>query len=161
MILRASAAIPGLFQPVLIEVELDGKKFQELHVDGGAIAQLFLYPPSIELRSVGVARERHAYIIRNARLHPNYAVSERRTISIAGRAIDTMLATSGQNDILRVYFTSKRDGVDYNLAYIGRDFEVPPKEGEFDQRYMRALFDYGYRQAKFGQPWHKSPPWLQ
>src|SRR5436190_20866180 len=110
-ILRASAAIPGLFQPVLIDVEVDGKKFQELHVDGGAIAQLFLYPASIELRSVGVARERHAYIIRNARLDPNYAVSERRTISIAGRAIDTMLAASGQNDILRVYFTTMRDGV--------------------------------------------------
>ena len=47
-ILRASAAIPGLFQPVMIDVELDGSKYQEMHVDGGAIAQLFLYPPTLE-----------------------------------------------------------------------------------------------------------------
>ena len=105
-------------------------------------------------------RERRAYIIRNARLDPDHAMSERRTISIAGRAISTMLAASGRNDVLRVYFTSKRDGVDYNLAYIGADFDTP-KEGEFDQRFMRALFDYGYRQAKLGVEWHKAPPGLE
>jgi hypothetical protein len=34
------------------------------------------------------------------------------------------------------------------------------KPGEFDQAYMRALFEYGYRQGKDGQPWHKAPPGL-
>jgi hypothetical protein len=158
-ILRASAAIPGAFQPVLIDVELDGKKYQELHVDGGAIAQLFLYPPTVDLSQLGVKRERRAYIIRNARLDPDYAMAERRTIDIAGRAISTMLAASGKNDVLRVYFISQRDGVDYNLAYIGADFDQPKQE-EFDQTYMRALYDYGYRQIKAGQAWHKAPPGL-
>jgi hypothetical protein len=158
-ILRASAAIPGAFQPVLIDVELDGKKYQELHVDGGAIAQLFLYPPSIDLSQLGVKRGRHAYIIRNARLDPDYAMAERRTISIAGRAVNTMLASSGKNDVLRLYFICQRDGVDYNLAYIGSDFDVP-KEEEFDQAFMRALYDYGYRQIQAGQAWHKAPPGL-
>ena len=55
-ILRASAAIPGAFQPVLIDVEIDGRKYQEMHVDGGAIAQLFLYPASIDLSKSGVRR---------------------------------------------------------------------------------------------------------
>jgi hypothetical protein len=159
-ILRASAAIPGAFQPVLIDVELDGKKYQELHVDGGAIAQMFLYPPSIELRDLPIKRERRAYLIRNARLDPDYAQSERRTISIAGRAISTMLAASGHNDVLRLYFVTKRDNVDYNLAYIGRDFVAPEKKGEFDQAYMRALYDYGLGQGKAGPLWHKVPPSL-
>ena len=159
-ILRASAAIPGAFQPVLIDVELDGKKYQELHVDGGAIAQLFLYPPSLELGKTGIKRERRAYVIRNARLDPDWANSERRTLSIAGRAISTMLSSSGRNDVLRVYFITKRDGVDYNLAYVGRDFDAPEKKGEFDQAYMRALYDYGYRQARAGTEWHKAPPGL-
>jgi hypothetical protein len=158
-ILRASAAIPGIFQPVMIDVELDGRKYQEMHVDGGAIAQLFLYPPSIDASRL-MKRERHAYIIRNARLDPDYLMAERRTITIAGRAISTMLAASGQNDVLRTYFVSQRDGVDYNLAYIGPDFVAPEKKGEFDQAYMQALYDYGYRQAKAGTEWHKAPPGL-
>jgi hypothetical protein len=158
-ILRASAAVPGVFQPVMVDVELDGRKYQEMHVDGGAIAQLFLYPPSLEANRL-LKRERHAYIIRNARLDPDYAVAERRTITIAGRAISTMLAASGQNDVLRTYFVSQRDGVDYNLAFIGADFVAPEKKGEFDQAYMRALYEYGYQQAKSGQEWHKVPPGL-
>jgi len=158
-ILRASAAIPGAFQPVFIDVEIDGKKYQEMHVDGGAIAQLFLYPPSIDISASKVRRQRTAYIIRNARLDPDYAASERRTLSIAGRAIATMLATSGRNDVLRTYFVTQRDKVDYNLAYIGADFSAP-KSGEFDQSYMRALYAYGERQALGGQAWHKAPPGL-
>lgn len=159
-ILRASAAIPGLFQPVLFDVEVDGKKYQEMHVDGGAIAQLFLYPPSLNIGTAAVRRVRHAYVIRNARLDPDYAASERRTISIAGRAISTMLAASGQNDVLRTYFVTQRDGVDYNLAYIGADFSAP-KAGEFDQSYMRALYAYGFQEGKDGRAWHKVPPGLQ
>ncbi len=158
-ILRASAAIPGAFQPVLIDVELDGKKYQELHVDGGAIAQLFLYPPSIDMSASNIKRERRAYIIRNARLDPDYAMAERRTITIAGRAIVAMLAASGVNDVLRTYFVSQRDKVDYNLAYIGRDFDFP-KKGEFDQAYMNALYEYGVRQIVEGRAWHKHPPGL-
>ena len=99
----------------------------------------------------------HAYIIRNARLDPDYAMAERRTISIVGRAISTMLAASGHNDVLRTYFVSQRDGVDYNLAYIGADFTLE-KKGEFEQAYMQALFEYGYEQAKSGREWHKLPP---
>ena len=155
-ILRASAAIPGLFQPVMIDVELDGKKYQEMHVDGGTIAQLFLYPPALEAGRL-LKRKRVAYIIRNARLDPDYVTAERQTINIAGRAINTMLAASGHNDVLRTYFISQRDGVDYNLAYIGADFTLE-KKGEFEQAYMRALFQYGFEQAKAGREWHKLPP---
>jgi hypothetical protein len=155
-ILRASAAIPGLFQPVMIDVELDGKKYQEMHVDGGTIAQLFLYPPQLEANRL-LKRKRVAYIIRNARLDPDYVMAERRTINIAGRAINTMLAASGHNDVLRTYFISQRDGVDYNLAYIGTDFTLE-KKGEFEQAYMQSLFQYGFEKARSGREWHKVPP---
>jgi predicted patatin/cPLA2 family phospholipase len=157
-ILRASSAVPAMFQPVMIDVELDGKPHQELHVDGGAIAQMFLYPSSINLQSVG-HRERKAYLIRNAREDPEWANVERRTLSVAGRAISTMIHTSGSNDLLRIYFVTKRDKVDYNLAFIGADFTAP-HPGDFDKAYMQALFDYGYQQARRGYRWRKEPPLL-
>ncbi|MBV8187845.1 MAG: patatin-like phospholipase family protein [Alphaproteobacteria bacterium] len=158
-ILRASTAIPGAFQPVLIDVEIDGVKFQEMHVDGGAMVQLFLYPPSLEVGRIGEERTRSAYIIRNARVDPDHAETEPRTISIAARAIATMLAASGNNDLLRTYFVTRRDGVDYNLAFIGADFVIS-RLSEFDQAYMQALYDYGYQRAAAGVVWHKAPPAL-
>lgn len=159
-ILRASAAIPGAFQPVMIDVEFNGTQYQEMHVDGGAIAQLFLYPPSIDLKAAAAKRVRRAYVVRNGPLKPNHSASDRRTVSIAGRAIETMLVSSGKNDVLRTYFVTQRDGVEYNLAYIGNDFSAP-KKGEFDQAYMIALYEYGYRQALENREWHKLPPGLE
>lgn len=159
-ILRASAAVPGVFQPVMIDVELDGRKYQEMHVDGGAVAQLFVYPSSIDVSKSGIRRERHAYVVRNGKLDPNYAVNKRQTLSVAGRSISTMLTASGKNDVLRVYFLAKRDGVDYNLAYIGSDFTTT-EAGAFEPAYMRALYDYGYRQGRDGRAWHKLPPQVE
>jgi hypothetical protein len=100
-----------------------------------------------------------AFIIRNGRLDPEWAAVERRTLGIAGRAITTMIAISGYNDVIRIYAITQRDGIDYNLAFIGRDFnQVLPSP--FDAAYMRALYDYGYRQALRGYDWAKKPPIL-
>ena len=146
-ILLASASIPGAFPPVLLEVEANGQVYQEMHVDGGAVAQTFLYPAQIgvlaDMRR-GFARERHAYVIRNARLDPEWASVDRRLLSITGRAISTMIYYSGYNDVVRIYWTTQRDGVDYNLAYIGQDFATERRQ-DFDRAYMRPLFEYGYR----------------
>lgn len=162
-LLLASAAIPAAFPPTMIDVTLDGKPYQEMHVDGGAFMQTFLYPVSLTRQR----RERmkggeqvvaaNAYIIRNSRLDPDWATVERSTMGIAGRAISTMITASGYNDVIRIYNTTLRDGVGYNLAYIGSDFTMELPE-PFDQSYMRALFDYGYQHARHGYAWAKTPP---
>lgn len=105
-------------------------------------------------------RERTAYLIRNAREDPEWANVERRMLNIAGRAISTMIHTSGSNDVLRIYFVTQHDRVDYNLAFIGSDFSAP-RVGDFDRIFMNALFDYAYQKARRGYPWHKAPPILE
>lgn len=162
-ILLASSAIPGAFPPVMIDVQVDGEPYQEMHVDGGAIAQLFLYPPEVGKKALadGLNRERRAYIVRNARLGSNWSAVERSTLDIAGRAISTMIHMSGINDLFRVYALSQRDGVDFNLAFIGDDFEAPAHEGDFDPAYMDALFAYGYEKGRNSDPWQKVPPYIQ
>ena len=144
----------------MIDVVLNGQRYQELHVDGGAIAQIFLYPPNIELNRF-VSREREAFLIRNAREDPDWANVQRRTLSIGGRAISTMLRASGANDLARIYFVTQRDSVDYNLAYIESDFTTPHPTRKFQQQaYMNALFNYAYQKARQGYPWRKTPPLL-
>ena len=160
-ILLASAAIPGVFPPTLIEVEAGGKTYQEMHVDGGAIAQVFVYPSSLQLNKLalarGASRERRLYIIRNARLDPDWAQTERRTMSIAGRAISSLIQTQGIGDLFQIYLVTQRDGVDFNLAFIPDSFNVPHKE-DFDPEYMRPLFELGYKLAVNGYQWAKYPP---
>jgi predicted acylesterase/phospholipase RssA len=161
-ILLASAAIPGVFPPVMINVTVDGKNYQEMHVDGGTVAQAFLYPPSFSLKAkfkeLGVKGAKPvAYIIRNGRLYRPEENVERQTLKIAHQAISTMTASSGVNDLYRMYLTTKRDGVAFNLAYIEDDFKLAYK-GPFDKAYMNALFEHGYEIGFVGGEWHKTPP---
>ncbi len=161
-IMIASAAIPGAFPPMMIDVEAGGHQYQEMHVDGGTMAQVFLYPASVDIKAMTTQehigeRERKLYIIRNSRLDPDWAQVDRRTLTIAGRAISSMIQTQGIGDLYRIYVTAQRDGLDYNLAYIPPSFNVPKKE-DFDTAYMRQLFDVGYSMAAKGYPWQKTPP---
>lgn len=160
-ILMASAAVPGAFPPVMIDVEVDGEFYQEMHVDGGAMAQVFLYPAALNLAEqsarLHAERERRVYIVRNARLDPDWADVERRTFSIAGRAISSLIHSQGIGDLYRIYLTSQRDGIDYNLAFIGPDFSFEHLD-EFDQEFMRALYRYGYDLGRQGYSWRKAPP---
>lgn len=163
-ILLASASIPAAFPPVMVDVQADGATYQEMHVDGGATAQLFLYPPSYDIRAstaaVGITRDRNAYVIRNARLDSQWADTQRRTLSIAGRAVSTLIQTQGVGDLYRVYYTCKRDEVEFNLAFIPSSFDEKSKEA-FDPAYMSKLFDVGEQDALKGQAWHKIPPGLE
>ncbi len=41
-VMLASASIPLAFPPVFFEVEADGRRYDEMHVDGGVGARVFL-----------------------------------------------------------------------------------------------------------------------
>ena len=160
-IMIASAAIPGAFPPMMIEVEADGQRYQEMHVDGGTMSQVFVYPPSLHLKALSrerhVTRERNVYVIRNARLDPEWASVERRAMDIAGRAISSLIQTQGIGDLYRIYLVTQRDGTNFNLAYIPESFNAPHRE-EFDSEFMRTLFQTGFDMAVKGYPWEKAPP---
>lgn len=160
-VMLASASIPGVFPPVMLDVEVDGKKYQEMHVDGGANTQAFLYPPALTQKlkdenSFDRNIKREAYIIRNADLSPEGEEVRRRTLPIVLKTVGQLIHTQGVGDLYKMYISTQQDNVGYNLAYIEDDFEFPHLE-EFDQAYMRALYDYGEKKAKGGYKWFKEP----
>ena len=160
-LLRASAAIPVAFPPVIIPVEAAGKQYDELHVDGGTGSQVFVYPADadwrIVTRKLKVKGKPQVYVIRNSFLEPDYQGMKRNVMPIASRTIDSLIRTQGVGDIYQIYALCRRDGNDFNLAYIPSDFTDEPTEG-FDPVYMKKLLDRGYRMALEGYPWEKAPP---
>jgi hypothetical protein len=160
-ILLASASIPGAFPPVMINVEHEGRRYQEMHVDGGAATQVFFYPPALDPRLLFtpdvVPRPRTVWVVRNGRLDVEGANVSSGLVGIASRSIATLLHFSGVGDISRIYLTAKRDNMEFRLSFIGSNFAVPRRE-PFDQAYMRALFDYGAEKARDGTAWVDAPP---
>lgn len=161
-VIIASASIPGTVSPVMIDVEADGRRFQEMHVDGGVISQVFLYPARA-LNEIAKAtgrpfgREIHTYVIRNGAFEPEWSNTRRRTLDIGGRAIRALVQSQGINDVRQLYQIARQDGAEFNLAYIAPDFDTSRAE-QFDPAYMQSLYDYAYDLGATGRAWHSSPP---
>ncbi len=160
-IFLASASIPGVFPPVLIQVEAGGERYDEMHVDGGTVSQVFVYPPSLNMKSLRQNfqlkhREISIYVIRNSMLSSNWATVAPRLPAIAQRSIGVLIRSQGIGDVNQIYLRAKRDKVDFNLAFIPPTFDMKANE-EFDPVYMKALFAFGYKLGREGYDWKKNP----
>jgi predicted patatin/cPLA2 family phospholipase len=160
-VMLASASIPVAFPPVPIAVEADGRRFTELHVDGGVTAQLFLYPSSVDWRRVaqrlGVRGTPTLYVIRNAKLAPQWHTVPRRVPQIAGVTISTLIRTQGVGDLAQTYLNAQRDGIDFRLTYIPTEFDAVARR-PFDPEYMRRLFAIGRDAGRDGTAWMRPAP---
>ncbi len=160
-VLIASAAIPGVFPPQLIKVQADGKLYEELHVDGGTTTQAFLVSGQNSLKEVDAAlkfpRKRSLYVIINGTFAPQAEKTETKTLAIAARSISTLIKSQSIGDVYKMYAQSQRDDVDFNLTSIPGDFTAKGKS-EFDQVYMRKLYDLGFDLGQTPAAWSKTPP---
>jgi hypothetical protein len=145
----------------VFEVEANGKLYDEMHVDGGTGSQVFVYPAAVDWRRITeklkVQGKPEVYVIRNSFLDADYRGIKRSVLPIASRTIDSLIRTQGIGDLYQIYALCKRDGNDFNLAYIPADFTVESTEG-FDPVYMGKLLERGYQMALAGYPWVTAPP---
>lgn len=159
-VILASASIPGVFPPVPIEVQAQGRIYDELHVDGGVTSQVFIYPTGLQWKKVlerlQVPGRPKLYVIRNSRTDPGFRSVPRRLVPIMSRTVASLIRTQGIGDMSTIYFLARRDGVDFHLAYVPDDFELTPAE-TFDRDYMRTLFEVGRKAARDGYPWITGP----
>ena len=165
-VMRASASIPVAFPPVYLDVEAKGKRYDEMHVDGGATTQVFFYGFMLDLaaakREAGETTRRpiRLYVVRNAQIKPQWQTVEPRLLPIASRSISDLLFTQGVGDLYRIYTIATRDGIEYKLATIPSDYESKATEA-FDPAEMTRLFETGFTRAKNGYPWQSLPPGLR
>jgi len=163
-IMIASAAVSVAFPPIYIKVEADGQRFDEMHVDGGVSNQVFLYGPMLKPLKFNKntddglpKREAHVYIIRNTQLRPDWQNVRPSLRSIGSRSISSLIRAQGIGDLFRIYVTTQRDKLDFNLTFIPDSLNVN-REDEFDNRVMNLLFEAGYSLAKQGYHWRHVPP---
>ena len=165
--LRASASIPIGFPPVYFPVEVGGKKYGQMHVDGGATANLFLTgfildrqralaPPGMRRWDVNI----DMYLLVNSHLlpQPEGEPTEPRLISIA-TASSWATSWSAQTDRLaRAYQAAKGINADFHLVGIPDDYSGDLPLASFDPETMTPLFRYGETLARSGQFWLSEPP---
>jgi hypothetical protein len=157
-ILLASGSVPGAFPPVLIDVESNGKRFAEMHADGGVGGQFFVTPPALMQSTSSYKIPADAlYIVVNSGLAPDFQVVERSTPAILAQAVSMAIKADLRVLLDRAYVAAKNSGIGFNVATIPPSFNAPSR-GAFDPDYMKALFNVGYDQGKSPSPFAAEPP---
>jgi hypothetical protein len=159
-VLLASCAIPGFFSPVAIEVEANGKKFEEMHGDGTLTAPLFVAPEAM-LSATSGARPpiSQLYLIVNSKLAPEFMMLDRGIPGVLGRSIGVALTAALRSEILLVSIAAQRQGIPLRVAHVDPAFNFPSRS-PFDGKYMQALFEVGVAAGKNGTAFEQAIPGL-
>lgn len=155
-IILASCSYPVMLPPVYFQVEAGGRRYDEMHADGGVMGGIFYINPLFE----GVGFRTQLYILNCCYMSPHAKQVEDNLTAITSRLIETATASKMSGDTYNIYAFAKEKGWDYNLAYIPEDFKPGQKE-MFDKDEMKRLFKRGYDDAVEGYKWHKAPPGLE
>jgi hypothetical protein len=153
-VLVASASVPGVFPPVMIDVQKDGHRFQEMHVDGGASTPFFIAPDTAII--LGEAPESlrgaHIYVIVNGPAASPARTTLNNPVDVASRSFTAVMNHMTRNALVQADVFAKRGNMTFDFTMI------PPEVAyagplAFDQLSMRETFDYGMRCATRGQAW--------
>ncbi|OKO69574.1 patatin-like phospholipase family protein [Bradyrhizobium sp. AS23.2] len=157
-VMAASASIPLVFPPIMIDAEGQGRRFQEMHVDGGVTAPVLTLPEALLSQDRLPSNARmNIYILVNKKIERNFELVSNSTIDVASRSLSSMTQSQTRSIIFSTYDFAKRNHLGFHLSYIARDYPASPSEG-FDTAYMRALYQYGYEKAAAGQAWTSTLP---
>jgi hypothetical protein len=150
-VLLASASIPGVFPPLLIEAESHGKTLQELHNDGSITSPFYLAPESV-LAGTGTVHlpTKQLYVIANAKLSQQFEMTTPQTVAVLGRSISLALQAGLRIELLLTLAAAQRQGMSLSVAQIDPEFQHPAR-GAFDPEYMKALFEFAVEQVKKGK----------
>ena len=164
--LLASASLPGLLPPVAIPVDVDGKRYEELHVDGGVTASLFFRPPHVPKEEVAKLGDKplagsNVYVIVAGKLFADPEPVEPRFLSIVGSSVSALLHSQTRGDLFEVYALALTTGMNYKVAAVPAGVRAPASSTTFDPAAMNRLYEAGRRQARSADLWRATPPGTQ
>jgi predicted acylesterase/phospholipase RssA len=153
-VLVASASIPGVFEPVLMHVQVGGRLYDEMHVDGNASTSLFVAPVAayfalLDQRSLDGAR---VSVLINGQIIEAPETTPFKLGPIMARTFSVALKHMSRAQVVAVDQFADKYRMSVQSTYLPFDY---PKYSSSDFRAstMRPLFEYGARCAASGRLW--------
>ena len=160
-VLLASASVPGLLPPVDVQIEVDGKRHTELHVDGGVSAALFLQPAMVGVRpdqeAASTRDDLHVYVVVAGQLQLPRRAVKRRLTKVFEESIGGVLQSQLEGDLLKTYLLARFAGADFALTSVPKDLVFETGSLAFEPRTMQRLFDTGFDHAATRKGWQFVP----
>jgi predicted acylesterase/phospholipase RssA len=169
-VLLASASVPGVFPPVPFEVEVDGRRQTELHVDGAITAPLFM-PPGVFAAAAmqnGPAFNPNPlpgapnfYAIVAGKLYPDAGPVRRRILPVLSATTGALLYAQCRAELANMYWQSRLSGMRYQMIALRQDADIATGSAvNFNQEVMTKLYMEGQADGQAGPRWMFVPPVL-
>ena len=168
-VVLASCSIPGAFPPVRIPVEIDGKWYEELHVDGGVSDEIIFRAFMVgDLNRAAGRAGAHApagsvlYVISNGKLYATAKCLKPALTDMIGASFKSIVYGKTRDELYRIYLNCLETGVDFRVTAIPQDFELANTAGlGISKEDQNRLFEVGKaigRRPGVGQDWRDLPP---
>ena len=166
-VILASSSMPAVFPPVFINVEVDGKTYDEMHVDGGIKAEIFLTAATVNITEIrrqlrlqeASGTRTKIFIIRNAAVSSSPRPIPENIVQISKQAILSLTKSQAIKDLIHIYDIAQKQGFEYNWV------SLPNIESatmvNFNTEEMHRLYKVGYEMGLNGNAWHKEPPGIR
>jgi hypothetical protein len=169
-IVLASSSIPGAFPPVRIPVEIDGQRYEELHVDGGVSDEVIFRGFMVaDLNRMNGRPGAWAppgsvlYVISNGKLYADpMCVNPVRTFRLLMASFRSIIYGKGRDELYRIYLNCLETGVEFRLTAIPQEFRASAAGSlQIPQGDQERLFETGRQIGQltgYGPGWRDLPP---
>ena len=167
-IFLATASVPGQFPPVAFDVVVNGRTYQELHVDGGVTSEIFvrlalINVPQDQLRNSKrplAGSNIHSLIAGKLYADPD-CVKPTVFGSILGTSVGSLVYAMTQNDLLRINYLCLITGMKSRFTAVPRDFADDGDALNFEPKSMAKLFNAGFQVGQTDEGWRVRAPGTQ
>jgi hypothetical protein len=161
-VMLASASVPVAFPPVFFEVEAEGRRYDEMHVDGAVATNVFLHggvfrPSAVRSRGGHGAGREDIFVIHNGQLLAEPSPTPRSVRGIALRSVAVASRWAFIGDLFRIYAFSLHEQASFQWVTIPEGVELEGTE-TFDPIKMTELYEIGRQVASAGPVWLSQPP---
>ena len=153
-LLVASSSIPGVFPPVSIDVEVEGEKKTELHVDGGVTSSVFI--PACAIKTAQPQAD--LYVIIAGKYFPEQGDVRPRLFKVLVATGNALMAANTRRDVMSIYQIAQLDGLRFHVIAIPEKFEVHESRIDFTPETMSTLYAEGARVGMDARFWDSKPP---
>ena len=165
-VLLASASVPGVFPPVLIDIEVDGKRYQEVHCDGGASAPVFVPTGVFAAAAAGAEADGrlakvapgNLYVVIAGKAYPDAEPIRRRILPVLGATADSLLYSLTRSELANLYALSAGSGLRFQMAALRQDFRTVDVSLDFNVQEQGRLLAEGAAVGAAGPRWDATPP---
>jgi hypothetical protein len=166
-IIEASVAVPGLFPPVYFDVEIDGVRYGQMHMDAQidfVLMRDFMMAAdrfALDGRGLDAPLRQRIYAVMSTRPVPHFEAPPRAWGPVLGqRAIARIGRYASYGALDRLYLFALAHDAELRVAYLPVDYDPRMPNFAFEREGLTRLYRFGYAQARLGYPWSNAPPEL-